>query len=63
MRMIPQKIRIVEVIRRNTLLMFRNLITIMIIMMIKIKIIKLMTYGYKLLMLRSLMIMMRIRGG
>ena len=60
MRMIPQKIRIVEVIRRNTLLMFRNL---MIIMMIKIKIIKVMTYGYKLLMLRSLMIMMRIRGG
>ena len=62
MRMIPQKIRIVEVIRRNTLLMFRNLMT-MIIMMIKIKIIKVMTYGYKLLMLRSLMIMMRIRGG
>ena len=62
MRMIPQKIRIVEVIRRNTLLMFRNLMT-MIIVMIKIKIIKVMTYGYKLLMLRSLMIMMRIRGG
>ena len=62
MRMIPQKIRIVEVIRRNTLLMFRNLMT-MIIMMIKIKIIKVMTYGYKLLILRSLMIMMRIRGG
>ena len=62
MRMIPQKIRIVEVIRRNTLLMFRNLMT-MIIMMIKIKIIKVMTYGYKLLMLRSLMMMMRIRGG
>ena len=62
MRMIPQKIRIVEVIRRNTLLMFRNLMT-MIIMMIKMKIIKVMTYGYKLLMLRSLMIMMRIRGG
>ena len=40
--MIPQKIRIVEVIRRNTLLMFRNLMT-MIIMMIKIKIIKVMT--------------------
>ena len=39
MRMIPQKIRIVEVIRRNTLLMFRNLMT-MIIVMIKIKIIK-----------------------
>ena len=58
--MIPQKIRMVDVIRRNTLLMFRNL---MIIMMIKIKIIKVMTYGYKLLMLRSLMIMMRIRGG
>ena len=62
MRMIPQKIRMVEVIRRNTLLMFRNLMT-MIIMMIKIKIIKVMTYGYKLLMLRSLMMMMRIRGG
>ena len=62
MRMIPQKIRIVEVIRRNTLLMFRNLMT-MIIVMIKIKIIKVMTYGYKLLMLRSLMIMMRIRRG
>ena len=62
MRMIPQKIRMVEVIRRNTLLMFRNLMT-MIIVMIKIKIIKVMTYGYKLLMLRSLMIMMRIRGG
>ena len=62
MRMIPQKIRIVDVIRRNTLLMFRNLMT-MIIMMIKIKIIKVMTYGYKLLMLRSLMMMMRIRGG
>ena len=62
MRMIPQKIRIVDVIRRNTLLMFRNLMT-MIIVMIKIKIIKVMTYGYKLLMLRSLMIMMRIRGG
>ena len=62
MRMIPQKIRMVEVIRRNTLLMFRNLMT-MIIMMIKMKIIKVMTYGYKLLMLRSLMIMMRIRGG
>ena len=60
--MIPQKIRIVEVIRRNTLLMFRNLMT-MIITMIKIKIIKVMTYGYKLLMLRSLMIMMRIIGG
>ena len=60
--MIPQKIRMVEVIRRNTLLMFRNLMT-MIIMMIKIKIIKVMTYGYKLLMLRSLMMMMRIRGG
>ena len=62
MRMIPQKIRMVEVIRRNTLLMFRNLMT-MIIMMIKIKIIKVMTYGYKLLMLRSLMMMMRTRGG
>ena len=62
MRMIPQKIRMVEVIRRNTLLMFRNLMT-MIIVMIKIKIIKVMTYGYKLLMVRSLMIMMRIRGG
>ena len=62
MRMIPQKIRIVDVIRRKTLLMFRNLMT-MIIMMIKMKIIKVMTYGYKLLMLRSLMIMMRIRGG
>jgi len=62
MRMIPQKIRIVEVIRRNTLLMFRNLMT-MIIMMIKIKIIKVMTYGYKLLMPRSLMMMMRTRGG
>ena len=62
MRMIPQKIRIVEVIRRNTLLMFRNLMT-MIIMMIKMKIIKVMTYGYKLLMLGSLIIMMRIRGG
>ena len=62
MRMIPQKIRMVEVIRRNTLLMFRNLMT-MIIMMIKMKIIKVMTYGYTLLMLRSLMIMMRIRGG
>ena len=62
MRMIPQKIRMVEVIRRNTLLMFRNLMT-MIIMMIKMKIIKAMTYGYTLLMLRSLMIMMRIRGG
>ena len=62
MRMIPQKIRIVEVIRRNTLLMFRNLMT-MIIMMIKIKIIKVMTYGYNLLMLRSLMNMMRIIGG
>ena len=60
MRMIPQKIRMVEVIRRNTLLMFRNL---MIIMMIKMKIIKVMTNGYTLLMLRSLMIMMRIRGG
>ena len=60
--MIPQKIRIVEVIRRNTLLMFRNLMT-MIIVMIKIKIIKVMTKGYKLLMLRSLMIMLRIRGG
>ena len=55
--MIPQKIRIVEVIRRNTLLMFRNLMT-MIIVMIKIKIIKVMTYGYKLLMLKSLMMMM-----
>ena len=63
MRMIPQKIRMVEVIRRNTLLMFRNLMSIMIIMMIKIKIIKVMTYGYILLMLRGLMIMMRIRGG
>ena len=62
MRMIPQKIRIVEVIRRNTLLMFRNLMT-MIIMMIKMKIIKVMTDGYKLLMIGSLMIMMRIRGG
>ena len=62
MRMIPQKIRMVEVIRRNTLLMFRNLMT-MIIMMIKINMIKVMTYGYKLLMLRSLMMMMRIRGG
>ena len=62
MRMIPQKIRIVEVIRRNTLLMFRNLMT-MIIVMIKIKIIKVMTYGYKLLMLRSPVMMMRIRGG
>ena len=62
MRMIPQKIRIVEVIRRNTLLMFRNLMT-MIIMMIKMKIIKVMTNGYKLLMLKSLMMMMRIRGG
>ena len=62
MRMIPQKIRIVEVIRRNTLLMFRNLMT-MIIMMIKMKIIKVMTNGYKLLMLGSLMMMMRIRGG
>ena len=62
MRMIPQKIRMVEVIRRNTLLMFRNLMT-MIIMMIKMKIIKVMTNGYKLLMLRSLMMMMRIRGG
>ena len=62
MRMIPQKIRMVEVIRRNTLLMFRNLMT-MIIMMIKMKIIKVMTNGYKLLMLGSLMIMMRIRGG
>ena len=41
--MIPQKIRIVEVIRRNTLLMFRNLTTFM-ILMIKIKIIKVMTY-------------------
>ena len=60
MRMIPQKIRIVEVIRRNTLLMFRNLLTMMIMM---IKIIKVMTYGYKLLILRSLMMMMRIRGG
>ena len=40
--MIPQKIRMVEVIRRNTLLMFRNLMT-MIIVMIKIKIIKVMT--------------------
>ena len=39
MRMIPQKIRMVEVIRRNTLLMFRNLMT-MIITMIKIKIIE-----------------------
>ena len=45
MRMIPQKIRIVEVIRRNTLLMFRNLMT-MIIMMIKVKIIEAMTYGW-----------------
>ena len=62
MRMIPQKIRMVEVIRRNTLLMFRNLMT-MIIKMIKIKIIKVMTCGYKLLILRSLMMMMRIRGG
>ena len=62
MRMIPQKIRIVEVIRRNTLLMFRNLMT-MIIMMIKMKIIKVMTNGYKLLMLGSLIIMMMIRGG
>ena len=62
MRMIPQKIRIVDVIRRNTLLMFRNLMT-MIIMMIKMKIIKVMTNGYKLLMLKSLMMMMRIRGG
>ena len=62
MRMIPQKIRMVEVIRRNTLLMFRNLMT-MIIMMIKMKIIKVMTNGYKLLMLKSLMMMMRIRGG
>ena len=44
--MIPQKIRMVEVIRRNTLLMFRNLMT-MIIMMIKMKIIKVMTNGYK----------------
>ena len=60
--MIPQKIRMVEVIRRNTLLMFGNLMT-MIIMMIKINMIKVMTYGYKLLMLRSLMMMMRIRGG
>ena len=67
MRMIPQKIRMVEVIRRNTLLMFRNLMTMiimtMIIMMIKMKIIKVMTNGYKLLMLKSLMMMMRIRGG
>ena len=63
MRMIPQKIRMVEVIRRNTLLMFRNLMTIMIILMIKIKGIKLTTYGYTFLMLRSLMIMMRIRVG
>ena len=60
--MIPQKIRMVEVIRRKTLLMFRNLMT-MIIVMIKIKIIKVMTNGYKLLMLGSLMMMMRIRGG
>ena len=62
MRMIPQKIRMVEVIRRNTLLMFRNLMT-MIITMIKMKMIKVMTYGYKLLVLRRLMMMMRIRGG
>ena len=62
MRMIPQKIRMVEVIRRNTLLMFRNLMT-MIIVMIKIKIIKVITYRYTLFMLRSLMIMMGIRGG
>ena len=43
MRMIPQKIRIVEVIRRNTLLMFRNLMTMIIMMIRRIKIIKVMT--------------------
>ena len=43
MRMIPQKIRMVEVIRRNTLLMFRNLMTMIIMMIRRIKIIKVMT--------------------
>ena len=41
--MIPQKIRMVEVIRRNTLLMFRNLMTMIIMMIRRIKIIKVMT--------------------